>query len=240
MTEEMQAVILAGGRGTRLRPYTLVLPKPLVPVGDQPVLGLLLKQLRKYGFREIFITLGYMGSLIRAMCEDQWKGGLNMTYVQEQEPLGTIGPLALIRERLSETFLVTNGDVIADLNLRKLVEFHQRHGGVATVACHRMEIPVKYGVIGCNGGSRIVEYAEKPRHEVLVNMGMYVFSREILDVVPEHGPFGADDLMHALLARGKEVHSFVHQGQWLDIGSARDLEAAQGIFENHRETILGD
>src|ERR1700756_2633056 len=156
----MKTVILAGGRGTRLRPYTMVLPKPLVPVGNQPVLELLIKRLRKSGLSEIIITTGYLGSLIKALCGDGSKWGVNILYSEEKEPMGTIGPLALINGQLKETFLVTNGDVVTDLDFRKLVEFHKKKGGVATIATFRKKVKLDLGVLECNEGQCIVNFME--------------------------------------------------------------------------------
>ena len=155
-------------------------------------------------------------------------------------PLGTIGALSLIRDELPEVFIVTNGDVVTDLNLRSMVDFHCRQGAVATIACHRRQVSIEYGVVGLNGGSRVRSFQEKPTEHVIVNMGIYVFRRDILRYIPEGTPFGVDDLIHSLLAAGEAVHSYLHEGQWLDIGSVRELGMAQDLLHACRDRILGD
>lgn len=236
----MKTVILAGGRGTRLRPYTMVLPKPLVPVGNQAVLELLIKRLRKFGFSDIIITTGYLGSLIRALCGDGSKWGANIEYTKENEPLGTIGPLTLVNGNLNETFLVTKGDVITDLDFRKFIEFHNRKGGIATIATYRKEVKLDLGVLECDDDGAIVGFSEKPEKEYLVSMGAYLFEPEILKYVPTNIPFGFDDLMHILDDNSVPVYSYIHDGYWLDIGRKEDFEKAQKEFDDHRERILGD
>jgi mannose-1-phosphate guanylyltransferase len=236
----MKAVILAGGRGTRLRPYTMVLPKPLIPVGNQPVLELLIKRLRKFGFSEVIITTGYLGSLIKVLCGDGSRWGINIFYSEEKEPMGTIGPLTLINGQLKETFLVTNGDVVTDLDFRKFVEFHKSKGGIATIATFRKKIKLDLGVLECNEGQWIVNFLEKPEKEYLVSMGIYLFEPEVLRYVPNNVPFGFDDLMHTLIANNMPVYSYIHNGYWLDIGIKEDFKRAQKEFNLYRERILGD
>jgi mannose-1-phosphate guanylyltransferase len=236
----MKAVILAGGRGTRLRPYTMVLPKPLIPIGNQPVLELLVKRLRKFGFSEIIITTGYLGSLIKALCGDGSRWGVKISYTDEKEPLGTIGPLTLIDGHLKGTFLVTNGDIVTDLDFRKFVEFHKEKGGIATIATFRKRVKLDLGVIECNELHRIVGFSEKPEKEYLVSMGAYLFEPEILDYVPRNIPFGFDDLMHTLISHNVPVCSYIHNGYWLDIGRKEDFKKAQKEFNLYRERILGD
>ncbi len=236
----MKAIILAGGRGTRLHPYTMVLPKPLVPIGNQPVLELLIKRLRKSGYSEIIITIGYLGNLIKAIGSDGSKWGVDILYSEEKEPLGTMGPLALINGKLNKTFLVTNGDVVTDLDFRKFVEFHERKGGVATIATFRKKVKLDLGVLECNEGQCVVKFMEKPETEYLVSMGTYLFEPEILRYIPDNVPYGFDDLMHALIADNVPVYSYIHNGYWLDIGRKEDFKRAQREFDLHRERILGD
>lgn len=236
----VKAVLLAGGLGSRLRPYTWVLPKPLIPVGDQPVIALLLKQLRKHGVEEAIITLGYLGELIQAACADGAQWGIRLKYVNEEKPLGTIGPLSYLREHLTETFLVSNGDVVADINIHDLVDFHHQKGGIATVACYKKRYSVDYGILTMDDSGHVRSFEEKPVEDVMVNMGIYVFEPSILRYIPHGESSGVDKLLHELLRNQEEVHCFVHDGQWLDIGSVKELEEAQEVFRSCRDRILGD
>jgi NDP-sugar pyrophosphorylase family protein len=236
----VKAVILAGGRGTRLRPYTLVLPKPLVPIGDRPVLELLLQRLRKFGLEEIIITIGYLGDLIRSFCGDGSKWRMNITYSEEKEPLGTIGPLTLIEDQLKETFLVCNGDIITDLNIFKFIDFHKQRAGIATVATTRRKVKIDLGVLECDDEHRVENFMEKPENKFLASLGIYLFEPQLLDYVPKYVPFGFDDLMNSLISQDVPVYTYLHNGYWLDIGMEEDFRKAQREFEENRERILGD
>ena len=226
-----KAVLLAGGQGSRLRPYTRIIPKPLVPLGDEPVLGALLRNLRRHGIQDAYIMLGHLGDLIRALLGDGGRYGTRLQYVEEESPLGTIGPLSLLRGNLNHTFLVANGDLVVDLDFQAMVAFHRSHGGLATVACHPRTISIEFGVVECDSQGTMLEFVEKPSKEVLVNMGVYVFEPEILDHVPSGRPFGADDLLQALLRQGQPVRVFRHEGYWTDIGRVEDLARAQERME---------
>jgi mannose-1-phosphate guanylyltransferase len=235
----MKAVIQAGGRGTRLKPYTLVLPKPMMPVGAEPVIDILLKWLRRNGAKEVYITINYLGRLLKALCGDGSQWDMQITYCEEKEPLGTIGPLSLLRDNLTETFLVLNGDLITDLNLRSLVSFHKSHGGNLTVSVTKKGVHVDMGVIESDG-SVITKFREKPTFEYDVSMGVYCMEPAILDDIPSGAPFGFDDLVASMLADGKPVHVYRHEGYWMDIGRPEDFAAAQKDFAEHRHKILGD
>lgn len=236
----MKAIILAGGRGTRLRPHTLILPKPLIPIGDRPVLELIIRRLRKFGFTEIIITIGYLGSLIKTLCGDGNGWGTNISYSEESEPLGTIGPLTLIDGRLKETFLVCNGDIITDLDIHKFVRFHKAKGGIVTIATIKRKIKIRLGVFECDGNDKIADFVEKPEHEYLASMGIYLFEPEIFNYIPKGIPFGFDDLMRTLITENIPVYVYTHNGYWLDIGIEEDFRKAQNEFEKHREGIMGD
>ncbi|MEW6278606.1 MAG: sugar phosphate nucleotidyltransferase, partial [Candidatus Eremiobacterota bacterium] len=178
--------------------------------------------------------------LIRAICEDGSRYGLNIEYVEEPEPLGTIGSVRLLQDQLPDVFLVANGDIVADINLREMVDFHLAHGGMASVACVKKKFTVNYGVIRVNGGSKIASFAEKPADDLLVNMGVYVLNRRVVEYIPESSPFGVDDLIQNLLQAGEAVHCYVHNGTWFDIGSVQDLGSVQECFEQLRERVLGN
>lgn len=222
----MKAVIQAGGQGARLRPYTMVLPKPLMPVGEQPVVELLLKWLRRNGISEVFITTGYLGHLIKAFCGDGNGWDMHIQYSDETEPLGTVGALNLVSHWLDDTFLVLNGDLITDLCLRDFRQFHQAHGGPLSLATTNKAVQLDMGVIQ-HKGDRIVGFKEKPTLNYRVNMGLYLMAPSVLDWIPKGMPFGFDHLIHQMLMDDQAVHAYQHDGSWLDIGRPEDFARAQ-------------
>ena len=224
----MKAVIQSGGKGTRLRPYTMVLPKPLMPVGSKPVLELLLQWLRRNGTRDAYITTGHLGHLIRSFCGDGRQWDLRITYTEETQPLGTVGALSLLHNELDSTFFVVNGDVLTDLNLNAFAAFHRQHGGPLTIATVRRSIQMDFGIIE-DHGSRVVRFREKPILTHIVSTGIYCMEPAILDYIPSGIPFGFDDLMFCLLGRGVPVRTFLHNGLWLDIGRVEDFHKAQDL-----------
>ncbi len=224
----MKAVIQAGGKGTRLRPYTSVLPKPLMPIGARPVLELLLKWLRRNGITQIYVTTGYLGHLIRSYCGDGGQWNISITYTQEHEPLGTIGPLSMLRDNLDCTFIVLNGDVLTDLDLNAFINAHRRHGGLLTVATTTRSLKMDYGVIDGDAG-RITRFMEKPTLTNSVSMGVYCMEPEILDLIPGGVPFGFDNLVVGMLDSGTPAHFYMHQGLWLDVGRIEDFQFAQEV-----------
>jgi NDP-sugar pyrophosphorylase family protein len=237
---DLHAVILAGGKGTRLRPYTTVLPKPLVPIGDDcAVLEIVLRQLSRQGFRSATLTIGHLASLIQAYVGDGSQWGIEVTYAVESEPLGTIGPVARILDTLPDHFLVLNGDVLTDLDFAALLRGHVASGLGLTVATYQRETTIDFGVMEVDRG-RIVGFREKPSLDWSVSMGVYGISRATLDHVPKGVPFGFDDLMHLLIERGDLPASHLHTGYWLDIGRPEDYERANRDFESLRPVLLPD
>jgi NDP-sugar pyrophosphorylase family protein len=224
----MKAVIQSGGKGTRLKPYTMILPKPLMPVGSKPVLELLLKWLRRNGTHEAYITTGYLGHLIRSVCGDGRQWGLRIRYTEELEPLGTIGALSLLREELDTTFLVLNGDVLTDLNLNAFMAFHRRQGCALTIATNQRSTRMDFGVIEDANG-RVTHFREKPYLSQVVSMGVYCIEPEVLKYIPSGAPFGFDDLMFCMLGKNLPVGTFRHNGLWLDIGRVEDFQRAQDL-----------
>lgn len=224
----MKAVIQCGGMGTRLRPFTSVLPKPLMPIGARPVLELLLKWLRRNGIEDVYITTGYLGHLIRSVCGDGSQWNLRLRYTQEMEPLGTIGPLSLIRDELTEPFLVLNGDVLTDLSLSRFVAAHRMHKDPVTIATASRVIKMDFGVID-EVDNAVQVFREKPTLSHLVSMGIYCMDPNVLQFVPSGVPFGFDDLMLQLMQNGTTVHVYKHDGLWLDIGRIDDFQSAQAI-----------
>lgn len=227
----MKAVIQAGGKGTRLRPYTLVLPKPLMPVDGVPVVEMLLKWLRRNGIEEAYITTGYLGHLLRSLCGDGSQWDLNIHYSEEPEPLGTVGALNLLRDELDTSFFVLNGDLITDIDLHAFREFHSQHEGLLTIATTTKEVKVDLGVLQSDEG-RVTSFTEKPILKYSVSMGIYCMEPGILELIPKGVPFGFDDLMHVMLAKKIPVYSYHHDGMWMDIGRPEDFEKAQVYFSD--------
>ncbi|AZO14672.1 MULTISPECIES: sugar phosphate nucleotidyltransferase [unclassified Mesorhizobium] len=222
----MKAVIQCGGMGTRLRPFTSVLPKPLMPIGARPVLELLLKWLRRNGIENVYVTTGYLGHLIRSVCGDGSQWNIKIRYTQEMEPLGTIGPLSLIRDELDEPFLVLNGDVLTDLSLSRFVAAHKAHNDLVTIATASRITKMDFGVID-EVNDTVQVFREKPSLSHLVSMGIYCMDPGVMQFIPSGIPFGFDDLMLQMLQSGKPVHVFKHDGLWLDIGRVEDFQKAQ-------------
>ena len=233
----MQAIVLAGGKGRRLMPYTTVLPKPLMPIGDYPILEVILRQLKHYGFDRVTISTGYLHELIHAYLDSNRTLGLDITYVHEDTPLGTIGPLRLI-EHLDDTFLVMNGDILTDISYPDLIASHRKNKAIATVATYQRVVNIDFGVLEKNDHRKITAFREKPTYHFDVSMGVYVFSKKILDYVPEGEPFGFDQLMYALTAKKEAVYSYPHNGYWLDIGRPDDYARSIEEFEKYKDRFL--
>lgn len=220
----MKAIILAGGKGTRLKPYTYVLPKPLVPVGEQPILAILIKQLERQGIHDITLCVNHMAELITAYFGKGEKLGVNIEYSMEQEPMGTIGPLKLIKN-LPENFLLMNGDLMTDLDFLEIYNHHIKSGAMITVGTYQREVDIDFGVVEVKDDF-ITGFLEKPRYDYRVSMGIYVFNRKVLDHVPDNRAFGFDDLMLELLGKGQRINAYPFNGYWLDIGRPEDFEKA--------------
>ena len=226
-----RAVILAGGRGTRLAPYTSILPKPLMPVGDRAILELVVDQLESCGVRDITFCVGYLSHLIRAVFDARPHGYANIRYVHEQNALGTAGPLRLV-EGLDDTFIVMNGDVLTTLDYEDLLRHHREQGNALTIATRKRSIKIDYGVLHLDdtgpGGKlrRIVAYEEKPEVVSAVSMGIYVLEPSVLELIPSEDAFDIPDLVQELLVRKQPVGAYLYDGLWFDIGRKEDYEQA--------------
>lgn len=231
----MRAVVLAGGKGTRLKPYTTTLPKPLVPVGDRSILDVMLMQLKRAGVTHVTLAVNHLAHLIMAYFGDGERYELKIDYSLEEKPLSTIAPLKLIKD-LPEIFFVMNGDILTDLDYAELYREHCRSKADITVATFERESKVDFGVLEMDAQRTIVGFKEKPAHRYNVSMGIYVLSRKLLDVVPADEAFGFDDLMYACVERKLKAKSFRHTGFWLDIGRPDDYALANEKVEE----LLGD
>lgn len=233
----MQAIILAGGKGRRLLPYTTVLPKPLMPIGDYPILEIILRQLNRNGFDDIVISTGYHSELICAYINSRDDLNGSIRFSHEKTPLGTIAPIKQIKD-LDDTFLIMNGDVLTDLDYTTLLSYHKSKGGIATISTHQRDAHIDFGVIQYDQMNKIQKFIEKPTYHYDVSMGVNTFSLEVLDYVPDGVPFGFDDLMYALIKEKLPVYNYQHTGFWLDIGCPEDYNRAIEEFEKNKERFL--
>lgn len=236
-------VILAGGKGTRLAPFTSVLPKPLMPLGDRPILDVLLQQLRAQGWNEATLAVGHMADLIRAYCGTGERYGMDVHYIQESTPLGTVGPLAFLPDEVrAQRLIVMNGDLLTTLRFRDLVAAHEESGAMLSIAVMRRPIKVEFGVLELGesvGAAReITSYREKPEIESTVSMGVYVFEPGALDYVTPGEPLDIPALIGRLLADGQRVAGYPFDGYWLDIGRHSDYQQAIDDFERIRDKLL--
>jgi len=238
----MKAIILAGGKGTRLAPYTTILPKPLMPIGNMPILEVVIRQLKGHShafgrFTEVTLAVGYLAELIMAYFDDGSKYGIKINYSKEEQPLGTAGPLALI-PGLHSTFLVMNGDVLTTLDYVELVKYHQDQGAVATIAMHKRSVNIDLGVMKINSRNELIDYVEKPTLHYHVSMGIYVFEPKVLDYIKPGEPLDFPELVNILLAKGERVLAYPYDGYWLDIGRQDDYEKAIEDFARMENKLL--
>ncbi|MDD9269944.1 sugar phosphate nucleotidyltransferase [Paenibacillus sp. GCM10023248] len=232
----MEVVIMTGGKGMRMAPYTKVLPKGLLPVGEQPILEIIVKQLRHYGFTSITMACGYLSSLIQTYFGDGSSRGVDITYHVEREPLGTIGPLKCLR-RMSGPFLLINCDVLTTLNFAKFRDFHIEGGSLLTIASQKKGIPIQLGVLETKD-DYVTNIIEKPTHLACVSMGIYMMNPIITDYIPANKFFDIPDLIHAVLADDQKVRHYENTDFWLDIGRPSDYTLANEEFGKLKSILL--
>jgi NDP-mannose synthase len=238
--EKVRAVLMVGGRGVRLRPFTTTIPKPLVPIGGEcPILEVLLRQLRRYRIFDVTLAIGHMGNLIRSYVGDGSAWGLRVDYWEDGEPLGTVGPLVEHVGELPETVLVLNGDLLCSLDFNALIAFHLEHGSELTMAASRQDVKIDFGVLDVDGAD-LLAFREKPQFEYHVNMGIYVVARTALERYEPGQAVGADDLISQQLSAGRSPKVFKFDGYWLDIGRPEDYDKANAEFARLRPALLGD
>lgn len=235
----MRAVILAGGKGQRLRPYTTVLPKPLMPIGDMPILEVVLRQLKAAGVTRVTMAVGHLAELMQAFFGDGKRLGLQIDYSFEDKPLGTVGPLTLIPSLAEESeFLMMNGDVLTTMDYRRLFERHRACSADVTVATYRREVKIDFGVIESDATDMLTGYVEKPRFDYRVSMGVYCFRASVLPRLQPGAYCDFPDLIKQLLAAGRPVASYPFEGYWLDMGRPDDYATAVEEFEARRHEFL--
>ena len=237
--DNITVALLAGGRGTRLRPLTTVFPKPLVPLGEKPVLEILLRRLAAHNLRKVVLSTGYLSELLMAVVGNGSKYGVDVTYCHEETPLGTAGPLTLIGDRLSTPFMVMNGDLLTTLNFSALLAFHREQQADATVAVFRREVKIDFGVIESDPAGQFTGYREKPTYHFEVSMGVYVLNPSTLTHIPRDRKFDMPDLIAAVHAAGGRVSCYREDCYWLDIGRMDDYAEAQEQFERNSQLFLG-
>ncbi len=232
----MQALILAGGQGTRLKPFTNVIPKPLVPIGDLPILEVVLRQLKFYGADRIVLAVNQLARLIQAFFGDGSRLGLKIVYSLEDKPLGTAGPIRLVDE-LDEDFIVMNGDLLTTIDYSDFFRRHKSGDATASIATFEKEVKIDLGVLETKDG-KFANYLEKPTYHFTVSMGIYALSRRVIQFIPEGEKFDMPDLMLALHKSGEKVLCYSGDYDWLDIGRVDDYERAVQLFEANRDAYL--
>lgn len=234
-----RAIILAGGKGTRLHPYTVVLPKPLLPIGEFPILEVIIRQLISNGFDHITMAVNHQAGIIKAFFQDGSKWGVKIDYSLEEKALSTMGPLRIIQD-LPENFLVMNGDILTDLNYSDFFDEHVYNKNIFTISAHLRNQNIDYGVLEIDKNKHLIGFKEKPSNEYLVSMGIYMVNRLVLKFIPQNRSYGFDNLMHDLIASKQEVLVHNFSGYWLDIGRSDDYILATKEFDTMRKKFLNE
>jgi NDP-sugar pyrophosphorylase family protein len=235
--KNLRAVILAGGEGTRLKPFTANFPKPLVPVDDMPILEIILRQLKHHGFSDITIAVNHLADLIMAFFKDGKKYGLNIDYSLESKPLGTAGPISLIKD-LPESFLVMNGDILTTIDYGDLYKFHVLNKCDITIASFKREEKIDLGVLEIGNSDEFINYIEKPSYFFDVSMGVYIIDKSIQELIPHDTKFDLPELVLKAHVHHKKIKCYKGNYSWLDIGRVDDYGKANELFKNNRDLFL--
>jgi NDP-sugar pyrophosphorylase family protein len=228
----MKAVVMAGGMGTRLRPYTYVLPKPLMPVNRFPVLELVIKQLAHNGFRNIILSTGYMSELIKSFCGTGKRLGAKIEYSYEPKPLGTVGPLGLLRKKLDHTFLVINGDILVAMDFADFLRNHEENKALLTLGLNKRTYSLQFGLVELGEKAKVQSYIEKPTHEYVVSTGISLMEPEVLDFIRPGERLDMPDLVNQLIRDGRRIHGYVSDRLWLHLSRPDDFESANENWRN--------
>ncbi|MDH4262402.1 MAG: sugar phosphate nucleotidyltransferase [Spirochaetia bacterium] len=233
----MLAVILAGGKGTRLKPFTATIPKPLLPVGDIPILEVVIQQLVSTGFTRIALTLNHMAHLFMAVIGDGSRWGIKIDYYIEDKPLGTAGAIKLVNN-LDDNFLVMNGDLLTTIDYRALFDFHVKNQASGTIATNRRNHFVDFGVLDMDTSGKLISYNEKPSIMYQVSMGINILSRNSVSYIPDNEKFDMPDLMMTMKEDNKAVFCYSTDCYWQDIGRVDDFQKASDDFTSNPEMFL--
>ncbi len=236
--QDIRAIILAGGKGVRLRPLTSVLPKPLVPLGDRPILEILMRRLGAFGLHDITLCTGYLSELIMAVCGDGSRYGLDIRYTSEDEPLGTAAPLARV-EGLTQTVLVMNGDLLTTLDFERMIAYHRAQGADFTIGVYRRDVRIDFGVVQSDEEGRFAGFIEKPTYHYEVSMGVNVIERSVIEGIDRDEYLDMPDLIQRVHDGGGRVALYREDCYWLDIGRMDDYEKAQEVFAEMQDELLG-
>ena len=235
----MKALILVGGKGTRLKPYTITIPKPLLPVGDRPILEIILAQLKNCGITEIILAVGHMSHLFESFFQDGRRHGLKISYSYEEESLGTAGAIASSLDKLDGDFLAMNGDLLTTLNYNKMIDFHRNKKAGGTIAMYKREVKMDFGVIETNTEGLLDSYVEKPSFFYNFGMGVNVLNSEIVSCLVKEGEYlDMPDLMLLIKKEGHDVFCYQEDCFWLDMGRPEDYEKATEAFEERKRDFL--
>lgn len=234
---ERRAVILAGGKGTRLRPYTVVLPKPLMPIGNYPILEVIIRQLSQNGFTHITLAVNHQADLIKTFFGDGSKWNIKIDYSLEDRPLSTMAPLKLIKD-LPDNFLVMNGDILTDLNFSDFYEYHIKNKNIFTISSYQREVKSEFGVLELDDENTLVGFKEKPIQTYSVSMGIYMVSKKAVEYIPKNSFYGFDNLMLDLIKHNQNPKAKSFYGYWLDIGRPDDYEVAIEEFDKLKGIFL--
>jgi NDP-mannose synthase len=234
----VKAVILAGGKGTRLAPYTTVFPKPLMPVDGMPILEVIIRQLGHFRIKEMVFAVSQQSELLlSAYFGNGSRYGVDIRYSKEEKPLGTAGPLSIL-PNLPETFIVMNGDILTTLNYQKLIQYHRQHRGIVTIAMSQKKVPLELGIMDFNRAHQLTRYIEKPILSYSVSMGIYVFEKKVLGWIPSKKYLDFPELIQKLIKQKARVVCYPSDDFWLDIGRHEDYEEAQKKFQEMRKKLL--
>jgi len=221
----MKAVILAGGMGTRMRPLTYVVPKALLPIGGKPLLEHMVRYLKEYGITEVIVCVAYLKTHVMDYFKDGKNLGAKIRYAEAETPLGTAGQLKTAEKHVSNTFLAMNGDIITSLNLRKLIRYHDKNGGIGTIALKKFEVQVPYGHVEVDANSTIQKFAEKPTFSFSANAGIYVFEPKIFKYISPNQVVSLEtETFPTLLENGEKLNGYYEEAYWADVGTISDFE----------------
>ena len=231
----MKAVILAGGLGSRLRPFTEVIPKPLLPLGEKSLMEVQIHALKERGFTDIFVATNYKAEYVQSFLGDGSRYGVILRFSNESKPLGTCGPLTLLKQDLTEPFLMMNGDILTKLDFRALYEFAIAQDSLLTVGTKIISTPFRFGNVKVNASNHIVDIEEKPDLKLEILAGIYCMKPGIFEFIPDNTYFGMDKLLKALIARKLPVSRYLIQDYWLDIGQVEDYSQARDAYRDNFE-----